>query len=418
MEVFMKRYGFVFLAVFLIPASLLFAGAGAQKSTAPGGGSVEFWNDKPDPELHIPLAVELEKSSGIPVEIVDYPDVSSYQTAIQQSIRQSTAPGLFTWWSGSQLETLIQNGLLADLTDLWAKDLIPAGVNPDIADSLKVNGKIYAAPFNILYNTVIYNKRVFTKAGITREPASWEEFLDCCAKIRALGITPIVLKNDTWASFIWFQQLVAVYDPQLYLALCSGKEPYTGQRMRAVMAIWKDMLDKGYFSAPVQEYVRAFAQDDYAMMLEPTTMPATLTRDYGLTAGTDYDAFVVPGMKNNKRVVFFEVAPLCVAEHSAQKALALQVLRNYYAPGPSQLLADMGGMVLTSKVTVQNPTIRKMFGFANDPATYQFILRFYENTPSELRDVVIDEMLRFILGQGSIDQVLNTIQQKADSVFK
>jgi multiple sugar transport system substrate-binding protein len=416
MEVSMRRYGFILLAVLLLSAGLLFAGGNSQQSTP--SGRVEFWNDKPDPDLHIPLATELEKTSGLTVEIIDYPDVSSYQTAIQQSIRQSNAPGLFTWWSGSQLETLIQNGLLADLTDLWAQDLIPAGVNPDIANSLKVNGKIYAAPFNILYNTVIYNKKVFAKAGITREPASWEEFLDCCAKIKALGITPIVLKNDTWASFIWFQQLVAVYDPQLYLDLCGGKEPYTGQRMRAVMAIWKDMLDKGYFSAPVQEYGRAFAQDDYAMMLEPTTMPATLTRDYGLTAGTDYDAFVVPGMGNNKRVVFFEVAPLCVAEHSAQKALALQVLRSYYAPGPSQLLADMGGMVLTSKVTVQNPTIHKMFGFANEPNTYQFILRFYENTPSDLRDVVIDEMLRFILGQGSIDQVLNTIQQKADSVFK
>jgi multiple sugar transport system substrate-binding protein len=414
----MKHYGLVLLAVLLLPAGLIFAGGGSQQSTATGGGGIEFWNDKPNPELHGPLAVELEKVSGVPVEIIEYPDVSAYQTAMQQSIRQPSAPELFTWWSGSQLETLIQNGLLADLTEIWTQDLIPAGVNPDIADSLKVNGKIYAAPYNVLYNTVIYNKRVFAKAGVTREPASWEEFLDVCAKIKAAGITPIVLKNDTWASFIWFQQLVAVYDPQLYLDLCNGKEPYTGQRMRAVMALWKDMLDKGYFSAPVQEYTRAFNQDEYAMMLEPTPTPVQLTRDYGLTAGTDYDAFVVPGMGNNKRVVFFEVAPLCVAEYSAQKAQALQVLRNYYAPGPSQFLADEGGMVLTNKVNVQNPTVRKMFGFANEPNTYQFILRFYENTPSDLRDVVIDEMLRFILGQGSIDQVLNTIQRKANSVFR
>jgi multiple sugar transport system substrate-binding protein len=418
MEAFMKRYGFVLLAIVLIPAGLLFAAGGAQKSAASGGGGIEFWNDKPNPELYIPFAGHLEKAAGIPVEIIDYPDVSSYQTAIQQSIRQPNAPGLFTWWSGFPLQTLIENGLLADLTEVWTSSLIPAGVNPDIAESLKVNGKIYAAPFNVLYNTVIYNKRVFTKAGVTREPAAWDEFLAACAKIKAQGITPILLKNDSWASFIWFQQLVAVYDPQLYLDLCNGKEPYTGQRMRAVMAIWKDMLDKGYFSAPVQEYIRAFSLDEYAMMLEPTTMPVDLTKSFGMTAETDYDAFVVPGMNNNKRVVFFEVAPLCVAEHSAQKAQALQVLRNYYALEPQQFLVDEAGMVLTSKVRVQNATVRKMFGFANEPNTYQFILRFYENTPSELRDVVIDEMLRFILGQGSIDQVLTTIQQKADSVFK
>ncbi|MDR2103343.1 MAG: ABC transporter substrate-binding protein [Treponema sp.] len=417
----MKRYGFVLLAIFLIPAGLAFAGGEGQKSSPSGSaqGGIEFWNDKPNPELYIPFSAHLEKASGVPVKIIDYPDVSAYQTAIQQSIRQPDAPGLFTWWSGFPLQTLVENGLLADLTEVWTESLIPAGVNPGIADSLKINGKIYAAPFNVLYNTVIYNKRVFAKAGVTREPATWDEFLAACAKIKAQGITPILLKNDTWASFIWFQQLVAVYDPQLYLDLCNGTEPYTGQRMRAVMALWKDMLDKGYFSAPVQEYIRAFSLDEYAMMLEPTNTPVEqLTKNFGMAAETDYDAFVVPGIGNNKRVVFFEVAPLCVAENSAQKAQALRVLRNYYALEPQQFLTDEAGMVLTSKVTVQNATVRKMFGFANEPGTYQFLLRFYENTPSELRDVVIDEMLRFILGQGSIDQVLTTIQQKADSVFK
>ena len=39
---------------------------------------------------------------------------------MQQSIRTEDAPGsIFTWWSGTQLETLVKEGLVEDMTDFW-----------------------------------------------------------------------------------------------------------------------------------------------------------------------------------------------------------------------------------------------------------------------------------------------------------
>jgi multiple sugar transport system substrate-binding protein len=59
-----------------------------------------------------------------------------------------------------------------------------------------------------------------------------------------------------------------------------------------------------------------------------------------------------------------------------------------------------------------------MYGFASQTDKYQSILRFYENTPAELRDVVISEMSRFWLRQGTVDQVLAACQVKADQTFR
>ncbi|MGJ4848659.1 ABC transporter substrate-binding protein [Bacillota bacterium Meth-B3] len=161
-------------------------------------GKIEFWNDKlanTDASILGALSAALEADSGIQVEIVSYPDVAAYQTALQQSIKDASAPGMFTWWNGDQLNTLAKNDLLVDLTDEWANHYVPSGVSADVAASLSYEGKTYAAPYTVLNNTVVYNKRAFAKAGIEAVPATFDEFLADCEKLKAAGITPIALKR-------------------------------------------------------------------------------------------------------------------------------------------------------------------------------------------------------------------------------
>jgi multiple sugar transport system substrate-binding protein len=415
----MKRL-LVFLLVLLIPVAFVLAAGGSQGGGTAGGGgkAVEFWNDKPNPENEAAFGPALVKASGVPVTIISYTDVASYQTAIQQSARTPNAPGLFTWWSGFQLQALAENGLLEDLTDIWQSHIIPNGVSPGVAESLRINGKIYAAPFAQLSNTIVYNKKIFNRLGL-KEPTTFQEFLDVCAKIKAAGIYPIGHHASSWGSFVWLQIMLGSYDPQLYLDICTGKEKYTGDKMKAAMRVWDDMLNKGNFADPREDWTRALADEEIAMANFTTGDPAGFTRDYGLVPITDYDTFVVPSQNPaNKAPIFFEVAPLCVSAHSAQKAQALEVIKHYYEVSAQQVFSDTYGWVNTSQVKVSNAVTAKMTGFGSQTDKYQMILRFYENTPAELRDVVIDEMARFWLRQGTLDQVLAACQAKADQTFK
>lgn len=408
------------------------SGSTASTSSAAGGetsanptatGSVEFWNDKlggeTEKSILDALSTNVKDASGIEMKIVGYPDVASYQTSLQQSVKDPSSPGMFTWWSGPQLASLVESGIVTDLTQEWEDYYIPAGVSPDIGEAFKVDGKIYAAPYSVLYNVTYYNKAAFEKAGITQEPGTFEAFLEACDKLLAAGITPIGLKNDSWAGFIWFQQLIAAFEPQLYLSICDGSKDYTDPDVVQVMEIWRDMLDKGYFAEPVQatDCTKAFALGETAMMLEPNTMVTSLENEYDMVNGSDFDVFVVPSMKAGKSSVFFEASPICVSEASSGKEDALQLLRGFYDESVQTVMCEKLGIANTSTVTIENETLKKIVDYSADADHFVLMLRFYENTPSDLRDVVLDELSRFIISGADVNDVLTVMQAKADETF-
>lgn len=396
--------------------------AGGSGGNAQASGATEFWNDKL-------MEIEQEKLdrifggitdlSGISVESVTYPDTAAYQTAMQQSIREEGAPGLFTWWSGPQLETLVENDLVEDLTDLWDEYVVANGISDDVKESLSVDGRIYAVPYSIIYNTMIYNKSVFDKYNL-EVPETFDEFLDVCQTLKDNGVTPIALKNDAWAGFIWFQALLASYEPQLYQDICDGTKKYTDKEVVEVMNIWKDMLDKGYFSAPmtIQDMDKSIAQGTIAMELEPNYEAGTLVDEYGCVPGEDVGTFVLPSMNGGKKVIFYEVSPLCVAKASKDKDAAKEVLKKWFTKEHQTVLTEVTNNVNTSQVQTENACINEMISYSTDTENYQMMLRYYENTPEEIRNVALDELMKFELGNAGVDEVLNTIQAKADEVFK
>lgn len=393
----------------------------AAPSDAKGTGATEFWFDKGnDQEIVDRLAAAWKSDSGVDVKITNYPDTAAYQTAMQQSIDQPTAPGLFTWWSGSQLETLAKNGKVADLTDEW-KNYIAAGVSPDIEKAFTFEGKAYAAPYSILYNTCLYNTTVFKKAGVKETPKTFDEFLAACEKIKQSGVTPIGLKNDSWASFIWFEAIVASYDPQLYKDICTGAKKYTDPEMKKILEVWKGMFDKGYFAKPVlySDLYKDFAKGQCAIMLEASPTATSLVKDYGMTAGETVDAFALPSVTaGNKSVIFFEASPLCVAQNSKDKDSAIAALRNFYKPATQKVMVVDNGIANTSGVPIEDKTIQNIIKMTGDSSKYELILRYYENTHSDVRDVALTALSKFMDGAASVDDTLNTIQAKADGVFK
>lgn len=390
--------------------------------TGAAGGTVEMWNDKfanMDQTQLDNIWQAVETASGYGIEMVAYPDTASYQTAMQQTIREKEAPGLFTWWSGSQLETLVANGLLEDLTPVWEEYIFNAGVTQDVADAFSVDGKIYAAPWAVLYTNIIYNKTIFDQYSL-EEPQTFDEFLELCEVLKSNGVTPIALKSDSWAGFIWFQQLLAAKDVELYRGICDGSIPYTDERIAEVMETWGDMLEKGYFSVPMDyttDVVNSLANGETAMMLEPNSEFTRMKNDFGMEEGTDLDTFVVPSMDGGKGTIFFEVSPLCVPAASDEKEDALNVLQSWYSEDVQNAFYHETGYANTSTVKIDTPAVKEIIDNTANTEKYQLVLRYYESTPEELRDFALDELMKFQLMNSDAETTLSTIQQKADEVF-
>ncbi|WFR57902.1 hypothetical protein QA584_02130 [Anaerocolumna sp. AGMB13025] len=81
-------------------------------------------------------------------------------------------------------------------------------------------------------------------------------------------------------------------------------------------------------------------------------------------------------------------------------------------------MLNENGIANTSTVTVSNMTIQNILKMTADSDNYQLYLRYYENTPEDIRNYALDELSRFMYSGADIDEVLGNIQKKADEVFK
>jgi len=57
--------------------------------------------------------------------------------------------------------------------------------------SYYADGATREVPYQMKGNGVFYNKDLFAQAGIDTVPATWAEFVDVCAKLKAAGSTPL-----------------------------------------------------------------------------------------------------------------------------------------------------------------------------------------------------------------------------------
>lgn len=132
----------------------------------------------------------------------------------------------------------------------------------------RYQGKLYGMPIDTTRLLgCFYNKAVFEEAGITKVPTTWDEFLDACEKIKAIGKTPLYYSgSDSWTlqCFTHFGFNKEVLDSGLtytefWNEMNTNKRHYSEcQDFADAIVRSKEMIEKGY----VQE---TYLSDSYDM---------------------------------------------------------------------------------------------------------------------------------------------------------
>jgi len=119
-------------------------------------------------------------------------------------------PDLFQSWGGGTMAAQADAGLLQDITPLigdW-KDTI----NPGAMSIYSYKGAQYGIPWDMGMIGFWYNKDLFSKAGITAPPTSWDELLTAISKLKASGVAPLAIAGkDKWPSMHLWTYLVLRY---------------------------------------------------------------------------------------------------------------------------------------------------------------------------------------------------------------
>ncbi|GII93311.1 extracellular solute-binding protein [Sinosporangium siamense] len=125
-----------------------------------------------------------------------------------------------------QVATMVQNGQFPDILQTgdysgFVKEgllhkvdevLSPATQSdllPKFAEFGKVDGAAYGIPFVSSARALFYNKQLFSKAGITEPPKTWDEVKAAAEKLKKSGVAqpfglPLGAEEAQGESFLWF----------------------------------------------------------------------------------------------------------------------------------------------------------------------------------------------------------------------
>ncbi|WP_067814164.1 ABC transporter substrate-binding protein [Actinomadura kijaniata] len=412
----------------LSAAAVLLALAGCSSGGDSGGDSagkkteIKLYNDKGAwSKYFYEMGTLSKREIGLGVKPVGYTDEPSYTAFIKASFRTKVKPDLFTWTTGGRLREIVKQNQVADTSAIWQEAVGSGDLPRSLQDYYTIDGKQYCVPLNTAYWGMFYNKKIFAEHRL-KPPTTWAELMRVADTLKSKGQVPFHHTTPTSLfSFVWFGQLLAGTDPDLYERLNTGKASYTDPGVVKVMERWKGLIEGGYFSEPGDKADPAdhFKSGKAAMVMSGTWFNTSMTQR-GLKQGTDYGFFFVPNVEPSlpKTSLIFESGPLCSLRKAPDPEASTRFLKWWITPKAQETWANSRGDVSGNpKVKAADPELGAITKEAASDR-YRLALRYFEAAPAPVLTAVLDGLSGFLVKPGTYMKVLQDIQKANDQYWK
>jgi multiple sugar transport system substrate-binding protein len=390
----------------------------SSKASAGSSTTLNFTEDKG--WEYKPLSTASQKDIKLSLKTSTYSNEDQFQAFVKQSLRTPKAPDLFTWHTGSQLQALVKQGLVADTSSIWKTAVSKGWVSKSIEDMYTVDGKQYCVPLEVDYWGMYYNKKIFAQYDL-QPPTTWTEMLSDAATLKSHGVTPFYSQDgDPWA-FVWYMLTMAGTNLDEYNKLNAGQASYTDPDVQSAMNIWLDMLQKGYFSDPGSKTPTQTVFKDGGAAMQPfgTWYPGTLSK-VSFQPGTDWGLFPIPAVKtqDGKTPVAVETAPVCVTAKSSNKDAALTYSKWLMSPDAQSTWSKAQGILpYNPDATAANSTLQDFGKQVTDPSKYVTYLRYYEAAPQPVLTAALNNFTGFMTSPGDPTKYLKSIQSTSSQYW-
>ncbi|MEW2283213.1 extracellular solute-binding protein [Streptomyces sp. NPDC047841] len=276
------------------------------------------------------------------------------QQKITTALSESNPPDVLEV-GNTQTPAYAATGGLADLSDL--KKEIGADWTPSVSQSSVYDGKQYAAPWYFANRVVIYNKKIWAKAGLKDTPKTRDEFFKDLETIgKKTDAEPLYLPGQNWYFFdgltIGQGADLVKKDGDKYVSNLG--DPKVAQAME---------IYKKYAS-----YSKAPKDKDEATPQQAEVFAKGKTGAFigmGWEAGTavtankaiekDLGYFTIPGQTADKpEGVFLGGSNLAVAQGSKKQALAKEFLKIALSDQYEGELAKLNGVIPNKQALESN----------------------------------------------------------------
>jgi multiple sugar transport system substrate-binding protein len=179
-------------------------------------------------------------ATGIAVN-VNTIDHKTFQEQISTYL-QGRPDDVFTWFAGYRMRFFANKALTGDVSDVWAS--LAANYSDAFrAASTADDGRQYFVPFYNYPWVLMYRRSLFNAKGY-EAPATYDELLALCERMRLDGLVPIAFGDkDGWPAMGYFDILnMRLNGYAFHTGLMDGRESWTDQRVREVFVQWRRLL--------------------------------------------------------------------------------------------------------------------------------------------------------------------------------
>ena len=412
----------------MLKAAALAAAALASTPASAGlSGDLKIFLDTSNPapratmEAMIARFAALHPDLAIETTIIDR---EAYKTQIRNFLT-ADAPDVATWYAANRMRPYVSAGLFEDVSDLWQE--------PEIAENLAstkgamtIDGKQWGVPYTYYQWGVYYREDIFGELGL-EEPTTWEEEKANCAKIVASGRACYTIGTKyLWTAGGWFDYLnLRTNGYDFHMALTQGEVEWTDDRVRAVFAKWRELIDMGGFIANHQTYswqeALPFIVNGEAAAYLMGNFSVAPMREAGLTDDKlDFYQFVeiTPGIAKA------EDAPtdtFHIPANAKNKEAAREFLR-YVVSADNQTIINngqnLGQLPINAKSAIDDDEfLRQGFEMLSRNSPGGVAQFFDRDAPAEMAKVAMEGFQEFMVFPDNLDDILERLEFARQDIY-
>lgn len=257
------------------PESTSAAPTTSEEAKAPEGGLTlhyySMWNESEAQALVIKDGIAAyEANTGNKVE------VTWVGRDLENTIRATLSGGTpVDIWDQDLVKQMQQNiDFMQDLRTQYDKSYpilgdkpLSATMNPallNLTKDLSKDGNMFGVPYQPYTVLFMYNMEHFEKAGITKNPETWEEFLDVCQKLKDAGYSPTTI-DDAYRDLPIGYFLAREKGYEWVSKLMNDKTMWKDPAVLKMATAYEEMAKKGYWDKNVGSAVWPAGQTEVAM---------------------------------------------------------------------------------------------------------------------------------------------------------
>lgn len=261
------------------------------------------------------LAKRYKASTGVDVEFQLYAPSDVYKQKVSVGAQTSSLPEIFGILGDSrEMSSFINAGHVANLNDAlnessgaWKNTFFDGAINTTYFtpnNQFNVPQGYYGIPIDVTTIPMIYNKKLFTKAGLDpqKPPKTWDEFLEAGKKLKKIGVTGFVSGwGESWLIYSLATNMAHnVMGAQKVMDTFRGKVKYTDPQWIQVFEAFEKLQKAGFVDSSLVTLGNKASEQAFSSERSGMTFNGSWCVNVyaGMNADLDYAPFSTPALGN------------------------------------------------------------------------------------------------------------------------